>query len=115
VTTRDGIRWAVAGVIVIAGVGWLAYRLTTARNVYVHRLTYTTLPADDEALGAWLHAQPGVLTPSVTREGDAIVVTFTMWALTFGAGPDVLGEADRLGYSGLRTSNTQITGGMTLW
>ena len=112
---RDCFRSAVARVIIIVVLGWLAFRVSTARNVYTHTLTYTTLPADDDALSAWLQDQPGVLTPSIEREGDAVVVTFTMWALTLGAGPDVKGQADRLGYAGLRTSNTRITGGMTLW
>jgi hypothetical protein len=106
---------AVAGAIIVAAVGWLAYRVTTARNVYTHRLRYTTLPADDEALSAWLQAQPGVVTSSVTREGDAVVVTFTMWALILGAGPDVIGEASRFGYTGLGSIETRIAGGMTLW
>ena len=109
------MRWAVAGLILVAGVGWLAYRVTTARNVYSHRLTYTTLPADDEALSTWLQEQPGVLNPSVTREGETVVVTFTKWLFYFDSGPDVMGEADRLGYAGLRVSNVRITGGMTFW
>jgi cytochrome c-type biogenesis protein CcmE len=114
-STKDRARWAVAAAIILAVVGWFAYRLTTARSLHTYRLVYATMPDDDEALAAWLRAQPGVSAASVTREGDTLVVRFTVRALGPGGGPDVVGEAGRLGYSGLRSSNTLITGGVTLW
>jgi hypothetical protein len=51
----------------------------------------------------------------VTREGDALVVGFARSAFSSGAGPDVMGEAGRLGYTGMHNSNMKITGGFSLW
>jgi hypothetical protein len=114
-SSKDRVRWAVAAAIILAVVGWPAYRLATAKAVYTYRLTYATMPADDEALAAWLRAQPGVSGSSVTREGDALVVWFAWPMVRTGGGPDVPGEAGRLGYAGLSRSSVNITGGFSLW
>jgi hypothetical protein len=114
-SSKDKARWGVAAAIILAAVGWVGYRAATATATYAYRLTYAAMPADDEALAAWLRAQPGVSAPSVAREGDALVVRFARSAFSSGAGPDVTGEAERLGYTGMRSSNMKITGGFSLW
>ncbi len=114
-STKDRVRWAVTAALILAVVGWLGYRLTAATYAHTYRLEYATLPADDEALAAWLRSQPDVSAPSVTREGNALVVRFNRRSLRMAGGPDVVGEAGRLGYGGLRSFSTRITGGLSLW
>jgi hypothetical protein len=114
-SSKDRVRWAVAAAIILVIVGWFGYRVVTATWAHTYWLEYATLPADDEALAAWLRSQPGVSAPSVTREGNTLVVQFKQRSLWMAGGPNVVGEADRLGYSGLRRSSTHITGGLTLW
>jgi hypothetical protein len=112
---KNVTRWAVAGVRRQTGVGQPVRVHVPRRGHTVGEPRDSSNDDHDEALSAWLQAQPGVVTPSVTREGDAVVVTFTMWALILGTGPDVIGEANRLGYTGLGSIETRIAGGMTLW
>jgi hypothetical protein len=114
-SSKDRVRWAVAAAIILAVVGWLGYKVATATTVYGFRLTYATMPADDEALAAWLRAQPGVTGASVTREGGTLVIGFTQSFLRGGLAPDVFGEATRLGYDGLSSSTLTIHGGLRLW
>jgi hypothetical protein len=82
---KDKARWAVAAVIILGAVGWVGYRAATATTAYAYRLTYASMPADDEALAAWLSAQPGVSAQSVTREGVALAVRFGRSAFSSGA------------------------------
>lgn len=112
---KDRARWAVAAAVLLAAVGWVGYRLATATTRYTYRLAYATMPADDEALAAWLKGQPGVSRPSVAREGSTLVVEFTLRAARGGPAPDVAAEAGRLGYSGLSGFNVSIAGGFSLW
>lgn len=114
-SSKDRVRWAVTAVIILAIVGWFGYRLASSTYAYTYRLEYDTLPDDDEALAAWLRSQPGLSAPSVAREGNTLVVQFKRRSLWMAGGPDVAGEAARLGYSGLRRSSTRVTGGLTLW
>ena len=114
-SSKDRVRWAVAAAIILVIVGWFGYRVVTATWAHTYWLEYATLPADDEALAAWLRAQPGVTGASVTREGGTLVIGFTQSFLRGGLAPDVFGEATRLGYDGLSSSTLTIHGGLRLW
>jgi len=102
-------------VLGVAVVGWIVYRTATATNHVTTRVRYDTRPADDAALADWLRAQPGVSAATVTRDGDEVVVEYSLPVFRSGPVPDVAGQMGRLGYTGFRREATTITGGVRLF
>jgi hypothetical protein len=82
--------------------GWLGYRLANATSICTYRAEFTTLPASDDALRDWLASQPGVSGVSVSRDGQTVVVEFTMPSFGHHAQPNPVRQAEQLGYGGLR-------------
>jgi hypothetical protein len=91
-----------AGALIMLGA--VAIYQATSTSWYRVRVSYTTYPADDEALTAWLRSQPGVSNVTVVREGGTVLISHG-WPTGFRRRPipgpslqAILDEADRLGY-----------------
>jgi hypothetical protein len=61
-----------------------------------------TLPASDDDLRKWLAAQPGVLSASVRRDGQTVVIEYSRSHWSGQPLVDPVGEAKRFGYSDFR-------------
>jgi hypothetical protein len=58
------------------------------------------MPADDEAMMAWLRSQPGVRQATVSRDGDKLILVYIMAVPSRGPMPEVLGAGEKFGYGG---------------
>jgi hypothetical protein len=91
--------------VLVLVLGFLALRPES----WTYTLEFTGLPAEDDALQAWLQAQPGVRNATVGRAGPTVTVAFEVGAAT---PPDVVAQTQVLGYTGLRRSALKRTIGI---
>jgi hypothetical protein len=100
-------KWVIVVIAVLVGL-----KLATGSTTHNLRIEYGAMPGDDQALAKWLHAQPTVTTATVAREGKTLVLSFTV-PTRGGAAPDVVREAEQLGYQ--QRGDVSLTKGMNLW
>lgn len=90
----------VVGSIVLGWCGYLVYRAATQIKTSTFRIVYKTMPAEDEAMTAWLRSQPGVKQATVSRDGDTLILVFVMAASSRDPEPEILPAGEKFGYGG---------------
>lgn len=90
----------VTAVVVVVILAVFGYRLVNATRTYTHRTDSATLPADDSALTDWLKSRPGVLSATVSRDGNTVVVVFVKAVFGSEPLPNIHAEDERFGYRG---------------
>jgi hypothetical protein len=97
---------AVAVLAAVAAAGWYGQHWLPADVSYALDAEFAAVPADDEALAAWVRAQPGVYLALVQRErvGDRwrveVIFGITRNGWQQPPLPDLDRGADELGYRG---------------
>ena len=97
-------------VVGLALLGWVGYRAANATAVYTYPIDFGTLPESDDPLREWLASQRTVAASSVSRDGQTVVVEYVRSLYSRQPLLDPVGEAQRLGYGGLRGFTTEYEG-----